>query len=129
MKYKFEINQRLPGLNDYTKECRTNKFAGAQMKKKIEYEIWLYIMQQLKGVNIKNPVFITFTWIEENGKRDLDNICFAKKFILDALVKAGILENDNKSHISGFTDKFEYADKSKVIVELVETVENSKKKL
>ena len=121
MKYKFEINQRLPGLNDYTKECRTNKFAGAQMKKKIEYEIWLYIMQQLKGVSIKNPVFITFTWVEENGKRDLDNICFAKKFILDALVKAGILENDNKSHISSFTDKFEYADKSKVIVELEET--------
>lgn len=55
-----------------------------------------------------------------NEKRDLDNICFAKKFILDALVKARVLENDNKSHIHGFIDKFEYANKSKVIVELEE---------
>lgn len=120
MKYIFEIKQRLPSLNDYTKACRGNRYSGANMKKKTEYDIWIYIMQQLKGVHIKRPVFITFTWIEENGKRDLDNICFAKKFILDALVKAEVLEDDNKSHVSGFTDKFEYANNSKVIVELEE---------
>lgn len=121
MIYKFEIKQRLPSFNDYIKACRTNKYAGAKMKDKIEYDIWIYIMQQLKGLKIENPVFITFTWIEENGKRDLDNICFAKKFILDALQKAGVLKNDNKKHVTGFIDKFEYAKESKVIVEMEET--------
>lgn len=123
MRYKFEIKERLPGLNEYTKSNRTNKFAGATLKKKIEEHIYYYILEQLRNIKISKKVFITFTWIEENGKRDLDNICFAKKFILDALVKTGVLENDNKSHVSGFMDKFDYAEKSKVIVELEEMEE------
>lgn len=120
MEYKFEINQKLPSFNDYIKACRTNKYAGAKMKGEIEYNIWIYILQQLKGIQIEKPVFITFTWIEENGKRDLDNICFAKKFILDALQKANVLQNDNRKFVTGFIDKFEYAKESKVIVELKE---------
>lgn len=120
MKYNFEIDMRLPSYNEYSKANRTNKYAGATMKKNIEMEIWGYILNQLKNIKIIKPVFITFTWVEENKKRDLDNICFAKKFILDALQKSGVLENDNRSHVRGFTDRFEYADKSKVIVELEE---------
>lgn len=120
MKYKFEIKERLPSFNEYTRVSRSNKYAGATMKKNIELEIWGYILNQLKSVKITRPVFITFTWIEENKKRDLDNICFAKKFILDALQKANIIENDNSRHVKGFTDKFEYAEESKVIVELEE---------
>lgn len=125
MIYKFEIKRRLPSFNDYINECRKNRYAGAKMKQEIEYEIWLYIMQQLKGVIIEKPVFITFTWIEENGKRDLDNICFAKKFILDALQKTEVISNDNKKHVTGFIDKFEYAKESKVIVELEEIEDES----
>lgn len=34
MRYKFEINKRLMGLNEYTKYNRTNKYAGAEAKKK-----------------------------------------------------------------------------------------------
>lgn len=123
MKYKFEINKKLPSYNEYSNTNRKNRYAGAKMKKEIEIEIWAYILGQLKQIKITNPIFITFTWIEENKKRDLDNICFAKKFILDALQKSGVIENDNIRHVRGFTDKFEYADKSKVIVEL-EEIEN-----
>ena len=118
--YVLEIKRRLPSFNEYINACRKNKYVGAKMKKDIEYEIWLYIMQQLKGVKIENPVKIHFIWIEENGKRDLDNICFAKKFILDALVKAGVLQNDNRKHVSGFTDHFLYDKESKVLVEIEE---------
>ena len=123
---KIEIPMKLPSLNEYINECRRNRYSAGKMKNNVENDIG-YFINQLPRFN--KPIRINFTWVEANKKRDLDNICFAKKFILDALVKAGILENDNKSHISGFTDKFEYADKSKVIVELVEIVENSKKKL
>jgi len=120
MKYIFEINKRLPSFNEYTRVNRTNRYAGAEMKKREEEFIYLAIKNQLGNLKIKNPVKVNFLWIEENGKRDLDNICFAKKFVLDALVKAGTIENDNRKQVIGFVDNFEYASFSKVIVELEE---------
>lgn len=123
MKYRFEIGKRLMGLNEYTKANRTNKYAGAKAKKEEqEYIVW-GIKQQLGNIHIEKPVKGYFTWIEENKRRDLDNICFAKKFILDALVQAGVLKDDNRRMVVNFEDRFKYADKSKVIVEL-EEIEN-----
>lgn len=52
------------------------------------------------------PVDIRFHWIEPNMKRDKDNIRFAAKFILDALVKMGILKNDGWKSINNLYDKF-----------------------
>ena len=43
-----------------------------------------------------------------------------EKFILDALVEAGVLKDDNRRIVTNFRDNFEYADQSKVIVELEE---------
>lgn len=120
MKYIFEINKRLPSFNEYTRVNRMNKYVGAEMKRQEEDFIYLAIKNQLGNLKIKNPVKVNFLWIEENGKRDLDNICFAKKFILDALVKAGIIANDNRKYVIGFVDNFDYASFSKVIVELEE---------
>lgn len=120
MKYKFKIDKRLMGLNEYTAYNRANKYIGAKAKKNEQtYIIWC-IKEQLGNIKIDKPVIGHFTWIEENKRRDLDNICFAKKFILDALVQAGVLQDDNRKIVTNFTDSFEYADKSKVIVELEE---------
>lgn len=116
--YRVEIPFKLPSCNQYINECRRNRYAGAKMKKEIQEQIGIYIKQIPK---IDKPVKINFTWVEDNKKRDLDGICFAKKFILDALVQAGVLADDNRKIVTNFTDSFEYADKSKVIVELEET--------
>lgn len=120
MKYKFVIDKRLMGLNEYTRYNRTNKYAGAEAKKKEQRYITNCIVQQLGNIKINKPVIGHFTWIEENKRRDLDNVCFAKKFILDALVQTKILEDDNRKIVTNFTDSFEYDSKSKVIVELEE---------
>ena len=69
---------KLPSFNDYTKACRSNKYAGAKMKEQAENDIGWYIKTLPK---FKKPVKIVFEWVESNKKRDLDNICFAKKFI------------------------------------------------
>lgn len=114
-KITCEIPFRLPSLNEYTKECRRNKYAGARMKKTIENDIGLFIA---KLPTFEKPVKIHFHWVEENKKRDLDNIAFAKKFILDSMVKQGKLKDDNRRCVTAFTDTFGYAKESKVILEV-----------
>ncbi len=117
MKYRLVIPMKLPSLNDYIRVCRENKFAGANMKKNVENDLALFINKLPK---FKNPIRIKFTWIESNKKRDLDNICFAKKFILDTLVKCGKMKNDNRNYVVGFTDEFDYEKENKVILDIDE---------
>ena len=111
------IEGRLPNLNDYTKACRGNKYAGAKMKEESERIITAYIQQQLQGVAFKGAVRLSFRWFEPDRRRDLDNICFAKKFILDALVSNGIIETDSWRGVVGFTDEF-FIDKESPRIEV-----------
>lgn len=118
---RIEIPLKLPSLNDYIKVCRANKFQASNYKADIETQIGYYL---LKLPKFKNPIKIHFTWIEGNKKRDFDNICFSKKFILDAMVRIGKLKDDNRKYVVGFTDTFEYGDEFKVILDIAE-VKNS----
>ena len=108
-------------LNEYTRECRRNRYAGAQMKKQIESYLSFFINRQLSP--IEGIVRLNITWYEPNTKRDLDNIAFAKKFIQDALVGNGILKGDGWKYIAGFTDNFA-VDKNhpRIEVEIIEEV-------
>ena len=107
----------MPNLNDYTKACRTNKFAGSKMKKEAEQFIGYEIKRQLKGQSILGTAELKFRWYEPNRKRDLDNVCFAKKFILDALVSNKVIESDGWQGVRGFTDEF-YVDKDNPRIEV-----------
>lgn len=107
---------RLDGLNDYTKACRTNKFAGNKMKQENEGHIIPFIRSQLKDERFER-VSIRFNWIEPNKRRDPDNVAFAKKFILDALVKEGVIKNDTLKYIEHFEDYF-YVDPNRPRVEV-----------
>ena len=101
------IDGRLPNLNDYTKANRTSPIVGNKMKQDQEDYITGFILEQLHGVRFEGKVFLHFRWIEANRNRDLDNICFAKKFILDALVKNGIIKTDGWRGVYGFMDEFD----------------------
>lgn len=103
---KLIIYGRLAGLNDYTKACRTNTYVGAKMKKDTEALIGAYIKQQLNCVEFEGQVELNFEWYEPNKRRDLDNICFAKKFIFDALVSNKVIFADGWKGVKGFTDRF-----------------------
>ena len=115
--YTAKIPLKLPSLNDYVLACRSNKFLAAKMKKDTEYEIGAYL-QDIP--HITKPVLINFHWIEGSKRRDIDNVAFAKKFILDALVKYGKLENDDNRYVAGFMDSFEYGRKFAVYVTIEE---------
>lgn len=77
------------------------------MKQQCQFIISNAIRKQLKHLEIKEPVRITYEFYEPNKRRDLDNIAgVAHKFIQDALVKCHVLENDGWSNIVGFEDHF-----------------------
>lgn len=116
--YKVTIPMRLPSCNDYIDACRNNRYAAASMKKTAEEAIIWYLGKLPK---FKQPVRIKFIWVSEKGdRRDLDNICFAKKFILDALQKCGKLDNDNRKHVTGFLDDFIVGERYEVRLEIEE---------
>ena len=119
--YKLVIPGKLPGLNDYIRTERSNRHQAAKLKHREEEGIILEIRRQWRKVRFDKPVYMRYTWVEANRKRDKDNIAFARKFIQDALVKAGTLQNDGWQHISGFDDRFEVDKKNpRIIVEIWE---------
>jgi Holliday junction resolvase RusA-like endonuclease len=114
---KYEIPFKLPSLNDYIRVCRSNKYQGAKYKAHIEEMIGKCLTDMPKWTK---PIKIHFHWVEGNKRRDLDNVAFSKKFILDAMVKFEKLNDDNRKYVYAFTDTFEYGDKTKVILEVEE---------
>ena len=101
---KFTIYGKLPSLNDYVLANRSYRYAGASMKKRVEKQIQESVFKAISSGEIKKidkyPVGLNITWYEPTRRRDIDNICFAVKFIQDALVATGILENDSQRYIS-----------------------------
>lgn len=103
---KLVIPGTLPGCNEYINAQRRDRQLGARLKRETEERILWAIRQQLRGVQFDKPVVMHYLWVEKNRKRDKDNIAFARKFVQDALVKAGVLKNDGWREIAGFSDDF-----------------------
>lgn len=114
---KLILDGTLPSLNEYIQAERSNRYAAAKIKSATELYITLMIKNQLRGWQPTGPVEIAFRWCEKNRRRDKDNVCFAKKFILDALQRAGTLSGDGWRQVAGFTDSFA-VDKQRPRVEI-----------
>jgi Holliday junction resolvase RusA-like endonuclease len=111
---RFIIPGKLPNLNDYVKAINNNRYSGNTLKQDTEALIMLYIP---KWPRYEKKVFIEYRWYEADKKRDPDNVAFAKKFILDSLVKKGVLKNDGWANIAGYKDEF-YIDKDNPRIEV-----------
>ena len=96
---RFTIYGRLDGLNDYTKACRSSVFEGNGMKKRNQKAVRNAILATKLLKVSKYPITLKITWYEPNKRRDIDNIVFATKFIQDALVQMGVIENDSQKFI------------------------------
>ncbi len=108
MEYLLTIPGTLNNLNDYIAAERTNRHKGAKMKATNEDIVIIAIRQCMRGVRIDKPVFMEYTWVEPNKRRDKDNISsFGRKVIQDALVDARVLKDDGWKYVVGFSDRFE----------------------
>ena len=119
----FTINQKLPSLNEVISVNRSNRFMGAKFNKDIEEKIGWCIRNALASSCLHQPdkpVMIRFTWKEANKRRDCDNIQSSQKFILDALVKNGVLVDDNRKYVKQTYHQIVDSKEFGVEVELIE---------
>lgn len=94
----IRINMRLPGMNEYTRACRSSRYAGATMKKDAERAVMAYV-RAAKAKPASDPCAIVMVFHEPDRRRDADNVEFAQKFILDGLVSAGVIAGDSPAHV------------------------------
>jgi len=109
-------------LNEYTAKNRAHWSKGAKSKKDETQGIYYDLIGKLPIQEY--PVHIEFHWRCVDERHDPDNIAFAKKFILDGMVEARVLEGDSWKYLNGgFRDYFRVDKKEPGVVVIVKQVE------
>lgn len=118
-KKKFTIDDELMDLNKFISANRYGKFYGNRVKQNETNKVKDVILQNIEALQpLKFPITLHYTWVTNNRRKDKDNIAFAKKFVQDGMVAAGLLPNDGWNEIEDFTDSF-IVDKGHARVEVV----------
>ena len=103
---RIVIPGRFSGLNEFIDANRRQKGhwnAGNTMKQKDQKRICEY----LPSVKFKKKIFIEYVFYERNARRDKDNVSgYFHKIFQDAMVQAGMIENDGWKQIDGWSDYF-----------------------
>lgn len=95
------IDYKFKNWNEYINIERSNKYWASKTKKE-EAEIIGLLCRNIKPIE-KYPIKITFIKYYKHKNNDIDNI--RVKGLIDGLVKAGILKNDNMNYIEEITLK------------------------
>lgn len=103
----LNLNFELPHLNEELRRAKGHWAAYSQTKKKIDKKIKTTFATQLPPnfQTLTHKVNILFIWRCKDRRKDKDNICFAKKYILDSL-QPRILKNDGWGEVGDFCDRF-----------------------
>lgn len=123
MENYFVINCKLASLNEVIDKNRANRFMGAKMKKDIEEVIgWNIRLGVARGHlrSVSRPCVIQIDYYEKTKRRDVDNIQSSTKFILDAMVKHGILLNDSRRYVKQIYHEIYDSDRDYVVVRIFE---------
>lgn len=92
--YTFEIPGQFVSLNEYVDAERVNRFKAAKIKKDMTEKAQNAVPDDAPHFEAPH-VYVYFTWVAPNMRKDKDNVSFAKKFILDGLQKAGVIKRDS----------------------------------
>ena len=100
---KIVINEVPPSLNFILSEARKHWSNYSRLKK-----VWTQIvcdsLESQSVFKVKHPIRVSVQYTFGNlSRHDLDN--YVLKFILDALVKAEIIEDDSNDHIKSIEIK------------------------
>lgn len=113
---KIKIAYMPPNWNEYINMERTNKYMANSLKQKEKKLMNVYTYNKIYIGNY--PVEIIFRPHYSAFRQDLDN--FRYKGLLDGLVAAGTLKNDNLKHIQKITIDPVFDDEECVEIEIKE---------
>lgn len=85
--------------------CRSHWAVGAKPKRESTRLVAACARAARVG-RFSGPVTVTCRWVERDARRDLDNVAFGMKFVLDVLVEAGVIGDDDRRHVSGTSSEF-----------------------
>ncbi len=100
---QITIKGEFPTLNEVIKVSKAHPMAYANQKKDYTALALLHLNNKPK---IDYKADWIFTWYRKNKRTDPDNIQVGTKYILDAFVKKGIIENDGWNQINSIKHKF-----------------------
>lgn len=98
---KIVLNYNFENLNEMIRLSRGNRYGANNQKKQEMMYVKLATMKVPRVTEY--PIKATFIWHVKDKNRDIDNM--VAKNILDGLVKAKILKNDNLNCINEITYK------------------------
>ena len=119
-RFRKKTHDRFPTLNEYIDCERGSTIAAAAMKKKCTEQVRIQCEKQNIPA-VSGKVDLLFEW-HSSTRHDPDNVAFAKKFILDGLQLAGVLENDNRKFIGTMADEIIQDDEDYVILHITENM-------
>lgn len=121
MLYRVTLPYKLDSLNQVISANRSSKYGANNKKASLQQKIW-QSFRELERIN--KPVVIHIHWVEENRRRDLDNIYSAKKFIMDAITdkankgKERLIPDDSQRWVKDFIETYSI-DKGNPRIEIV----------
>ena len=119
-RFRKKTHDRFPTLNEYIDCERGSTIAAAAMKKKCTEQVKEQcLLQQIQPVNGKVDLLFER---HPSTRHDPDNVAIAKKFILDGLQLAGVLENDNRKFIGTMADEIIQDDEDYVILHITKNM-------
>lgn len=114
---KIVIPGKMPGFNEIVDAAKRGN-RRYQPYNKMKRENTELVSWVSKKVPKKKRIFLEITWIEQDMRRDPDNIASAVKFIWDGLVEAGVIPNDGWKENGGWSNHFE-VDKNNPRIEVI----------
>jgi len=92
------ITLTIPGIPPSLNRWPSNHFARARMKTYWEQEVWVAVYQaKVRNLKIKKATVRIVYYFSTNRRRDNDNMI--PKGLMDGLVKAGVIADDNAQDI------------------------------
>lgn len=101
----------MPGLNEVIESAKGHGGSGAayaRLKRQWTDVVWAEALTAKihKPGPFDRRVMLEFDWVEKDRRRDKDNVASARKFVLDGLVLAKVLNGDGWRWIDGWWDRF-----------------------